>query len=165
MLRLLPTAAIAFVGLLMFGCKSERSVLAVRDLPNYDTRSSDHLLFLNFRISGKPGGNEHVELVSARVANGRMKDLYHPVNYPVVRIKAVPRYGNRVSDKEMAFLHPLYHWAEVSDPTGHIRREEVRAKEGTLLIRMPLDSGLNRLELFSVTPERGSVKIYTLSFN
>lgn len=52
----------------------------------------------------------------------------------------------------------------MSDPSGHIRREEMHAKEGVLLIRMPMRSGLNGLELFSVTPERGPVKIYTLSF-
>ncbi|MDR6805676.1 hypothetical protein J2Y45_002015 [Dyadobacter sp. BE34] len=164
MLRFLPTAAIALVGLLMFGCKSGRSVLVVRDLPNYDTRSSDHLLFLNFRISGKPGGNEHVELASASVANGRMKNLAYPVHFPV-QIKAIPRYSTSALEREMVFEHPLHRSVEVSDPSGHMRREEMRANEGTLMIRMPLDSGLNRLELFSVTPEKGSVKIYTLSFN
>lgn len=164
MLRLLLTAAIAFVGLLMFGCKSGRSVLAVSELPNYDTRSPDHLLFLNFRIYGKPGGNERVELAGASVANGRMKNLAYPVHFPV-QIKAIPRYSTSASEREMVFEHPLHRSVEVSDPSGHMRREEMRANEGTLMIRMPLDPGLNRLELFSVTPERGSVKIYTLSFN
>lgn len=164
MLRLYSTAAFALAGLLMFACKSGRSVLTVRELPNYDTLSADHLLFLNFRITGKPGGNEHVELVSATAATGRMKDLAYPVHFPV-RIKAVAQYATNASGQEMVFEHPLYKSAEVSDPAGHIRREEIRAKEGTLLIRMPLHAGINALELFSVSPERGSVKIYTLSFN
>ena len=165
MLRLLPTAAIALVGLLMFGCKSGRSVLRISELPTYDERSPNHILFLNFRITGKLGKKEKVELVSAQVANGKMKNPYHPINYPAVRIKAVLRYTNGVLEHEMAFLHPLYQLVEVGDPSGHIRREEVRAKEGRLLIRMPVHSDLNSLELFSVMPERGSVKIYTLSFN
>jgi hypothetical protein len=164
MLRLFSTVAIALAGLLMFGCRSGRSMLTVSELPNYDTRSPDHILFLNFRITGKPGGNEKVELASANVGNGRMKDLNHPVHFPT-HIKVVPRYPTTALEREMVFEHPLYHAAEVSDPSGHIRREEVQAKEGALLVRMPMHSGLNRLELFSVTPERGSVKIYTLSFN
>ncbi|PSL24313.1 hypothetical protein [Dyadobacter jiangsuensis] len=164
MLSIFPTAAIALVGLLMFGCKSGRSVLTVSELPNYDTRSPDHLLFLTFRITGKPGGNERVELSSASVANGRMKNLAYPVHFPV-QIKAIPRYSTSAVEQEMVFEHPLYRAVEVSDPSGHMRREEVRAGEGSLMIRMPLHSGLNALELFSVTPEKGSVKIYTLSFN
>jgi hypothetical protein len=164
MLRLFSTAAIALAGLLMLGCRSGRSVLTIRELPNYDTRSPDHILFLNFRITGKPGGSERVELASATVGNGRMKDLNRPVHFPT-HIKAVPEYAAGALEREMVFEHPLYHAAEVSDPSGHIRREEVEAKEGTLLIRMPMHSGLDRLELFSVTPESGSVKIYTLSFN
>lgn len=164
MLRLFSTATIALVGLLVFGCKSGRAVLTISELPNYDTRSPDHLLFLNFRITGKPGGNEHVELASANVANGRMKDLAYPVHFPI-QIKVIPRYATSVLEREMVFEHPLHRSVEVSDPTGHMRREEVQAKEGHLMIRMPLNSGLNRLELFSVTPEKGPVKIYTLSFN
>ncbi len=164
MLRLLSTVAIALAGLLMLGCRSGRSSLTVSELPNYDSRSADHILFLNFRITGKPGGNENVELAGANVGNGKMKDLNHPVNFPT-HIKAVPRYTTSALESEMVFAHPLYHATEVSDPSGHIRSEEVQAREGTLLVRMPMHSGLNRLELFSVTPERGSVKIYTLNFN
>lgn len=164
MLRLFSTVAIALAGLLMIGCRSGRSVLTVSELPNYDTRSPDHILFLNFLITGKRGGNESVELTSANVGNGKMKDLNRPVHFPTY-IKAVPRYSTSSLEREMVFEHPLYHAAEVSDPSGHVRREEVQAKAGTLLVRMPMHSGLNRLELFSVTPERGSVKIYTLSFN
>lgn len=164
MLRILSTAAIGLAGLLMFGCKSSRSVLTISELPNYDTRSPNHLLFLNFRITGKPGGNEHVELASANAASGRMKDLAYPVHSPI-QIKAIPRYATSALEREMVFEHPLHRSVEVSDPTGHMRREEVRVSEGNLMIRMPLHSGLNRLELFSVTPEKGSVKIYTLSFN
>ncbi|SEI97616.1 hypothetical protein SAMN05216327_10571 [Dyadobacter sp. SG02] len=164
MLRLFPSVAIALAGLLMLGCRSGRSVLTVSELPNYDTRSPDHILFLNFRITGKPGGNERVELASANVGNGKMKDLHRPVHFPT-HIKAIPLYNTSTVEREMLFEHPLYHSAEVSDPSGHMRREEIRANEGTLFIRMPMYPGLNRLELFSVTPESGSVKIYTLSFN
>jgi len=164
MLRLFSTVVIALAGLLMNECRSGRSTLKISELPNYDSKSPDHILFLNFRITGKPGGNEHVELASATVGNGRMKDLRHPVGFPVY-ITAIPRYTTSALEAEMAFEHPLYRSAEVSDPSGHMRRQEVKAGEGTLLVRMPIHSGLNRLELFSVTPERGSVKIYTLGFN
>lgn len=164
MLRLHYAVAIALAGSLLLGCRSGRSVLTIHEIPNYDTKSADHILFLHFRIAGKPGGSESVALVSARAANGRMKELYRPVEFPV-QIKAVPRYAVGEGEREMFFEHPLYYAAEVSDPSGHIRREEMHAKEGNLLIRMPLRAGLNELELFSVTPEKGSVKIYSLSFN
>lgn len=164
MLRLFYPVAIALAGLLMLNCRSARSALIISDLPNYDSQSADHILFLNFRITGKPDGHENVELITARAANGRMKELHRPVNFPF-QIKAIPGYSGNIIAQEMVFEHPLYHSAEVSSPSGHIRREEVRSEEGTLLIRMPMPSGLNRLELFSITPERGSVKIYTLRFN
>lgn len=164
MLRLFSTVIIALAGLLLTECRSGRSTLKISELPNYDSQSPDHILFLNFRITGKPGGSERVELASATAGNGRMKDLRHPVHFPV-QIKAIPRYTTSALETEMAFEHPLYRSVEVSDPSGHMRRQEVEAGEGTLLIRMPMHSGLDRLELFSVTPERGSIKIYTLSFN
>lgn len=163
MSRLFSTVAIALAGLLLLHCRSGHSVLTISELPNYDTRSTDHILFLNFRITGKPGGDENVALVSARAGTGRMKALSYPVHFPV-QIKAVPQYETGSLEPEMVFEHPLYRSVEVSDPSGHIRREEMHAKEGVLLIRMPMRSGLNGLELFSVTPERGPVKIYTLSF-
>jgi hypothetical protein len=164
MLRLFATVAIALTGFLMLGCGSGQAVLTVDKIPNYDSRSPDHILFLHFRITGKPGGNERVALVSTQAANGRIKELYRPVEFPV-HIKAIPRYTTGALEREMVFEHPLYRSAEVSDASGHMRRQEVRANEGTLLIRMPMHSGLNGLELFSVTPESGSVKIYTLTFN
>ncbi|GGM92439.1 hypothetical protein GCM10010967_27060 [Dyadobacter beijingensis] len=145
-------------------CSPGVTVLNIRELPNYDSRSADHILFLNFRITGKAGGRERVELAGTNLGVGRMKNIYHPVNFPV-RIKAIPRYGDVGLEEEMTFEHPLYRSAEVSDESGHIDRKEVEAKEGSLQVRMPVRPGLNALELFSVTPEKGTVKIYTLHFD
>ncbi|SDF32948.1 hypothetical protein SAMN04487996_11035 [Dyadobacter soli] len=156
-------AAIVLAGLLMLECRSGRAVLAVSELPDYNKQSADHIIFLNFRITGKPGGNERVELASANVGDGKMKDISRPVHSPY-QIKAVPRYKTSAIEREMVFEHPLLRNAEVSDPGGHIRQVEATASEGSLLVRLQQHAGLNQLELFSVSPESGTVKIYTLDF-
>ncbi|OJV14473.1 MAG: hypothetical protein BGO21_17270 [Dyadobacter sp. 50-39] len=164
MLRLLFPAVILLTGLLMFQCKPTRSVLTISELPNYNSQFQDHILFLHFRITGNPGGGkEKVELVSATVGNGRMKDIRRPVTFPVY-INVVPRYAGDSLRREMQVEHPLRRSIEVSDAEGQIRRQEVRQKEGTFVIRMPVEAGLNGLELFSVSPERGGVQIYNLRF-
>nr|WP_295928396.1 hypothetical protein [uncultured Dyadobacter sp.] len=164
MLRLFSTVAITLAGLLMIRCKPAQSTLTIREIANYNANSADHILFLNFRISGGVGGKEKVELMSAHAGDGKMKDISRPVHFPY-QIKAIPRYKTSAIGREMIFEHPLYKGAEVSDPSGHMRQVEVKAKEGNVLIRLQQHSGLNQLELFSVSPEKGTVKIYTLDFN
>lgn len=150
-------------GLFIMQCRTGRPALDISALPNYDKSSPDHILFLQFRISGEAGGKERVELVSANVANGRMKEMDSPVIFPVY-LKAIPRYTTSAIEREMLFENPLRRAVEISDPSGYIRRQEVREQEGSLFIRMPVHGGLNGLELFSVSPERGEVQIYHLQF-
>ncbi|WP_353719581.1 hypothetical protein [Dyadobacter sp. 676] len=164
MLRLFSTAAILLAGLSLFECKPARSSLAVNQVPNYNPQSPDHILFLNFRITGAVSGKEEVQLVSASAGDGRMKDIARPVHSPY-QIKAIPRFKTGAAGREMAFEHPLFRNAEVSDPEGHIRHVDVTAREGNLLIRLQQQPGLNQLELFSVSPGNGTVKIYTLDLN
>ncbi|MCF0070047.1 hypothetical protein LZD49_06160 [Dyadobacter sp. CY261] len=164
MLRLSSTVAITLAGLLMIHCKPAQSTLTVGQISNYNANSPDHILFLNFRISGGVGGREKVELLSASAGDGKMKDIARSVHFPY-QIKAIARYSASAVEREMVFEHPLFKGREVSDPSGHMRQVEVKATEGNVLIRLQQHSGLNQLELFSVSPEKGTVKIYTLDFN
>lgn len=147
----------------MLQCKPARSILTISELPNYNSQSPDHILFLHFRMTGKPGGKERVELVSAKAATGRVKELGHPVTFPIY-IMAIPRYNNDPAERAMYFENPLLRAVELSDPDGNIRRQEVRETQGYLFLRMQIDPGLNDLELFSVSPDKGAVKIYILHF-
>lgn len=164
MLRMFTTVGLVLAGLLMTHCKPARSALTVGEVTNYNPGARDHILFLNFRISGSVGGREKVELVSAQAGDGRMKTIARDVHFPY-QIKALARYSTGTIEQEMVFEHPLYRSAEVSDPTGHIRQVEATATEGDLMVRLQQQPGLNQLELFSVSPEKGTVKIYTLDFN
>lgn len=155
---------ILLAALLVFQCKPARSALTISELPHYDSAVQDHILFLHFRISSKVGGGkEKVELISATAGSGRMKDIRRPVSFPVY-INVVSRYTSDSLRREMQVEHPLRRAVEVSDPEGYIRRQEVREKEGTFMVRIPVEPGLNGLELFSVSPEKGAVPIYHLQF-
>lgn len=164
MLKLLSTLLIAVAGLSAMNCRPGRSSLMVGQLPNYNRESKDHIIFLTFQITGEVGGREKVRLMYANAGNGRMKEMLRPVHFPY-QIIAIPRYTTNTIEREMAFEHPLFKSAEISDPSGKIRQVEATSKEGTMLVRLQQNPGLNRLELFSVSPQKGAVKIYTLHFD
>ncbi|MGV3600143.1 MAG: hypothetical protein ACO1N1_03010 [Dyadobacter fermentans] len=163
MLRLRVPAALMLAGLLMVQCKSAHSTLSVARMAGYTPAARDQILFLNFRITGTAGGGEEVTLASATAGEGKLKDLSRPVHFPY-QIRAVPRYSSSAIEREMVFEHALFKSAEVSDPSGHLKHAEVRAGAGNILIRLQADSRLNQLELFSVSPDKGTIKIYTLDF-
>ncbi len=146
------------------GCKSAESVLKVSEMPNYDKKSADRMLFLNFRISTSgEAAPEKVELVNAVSGNARLKNLVPPVHDPY-QIKVIPRYSASRMEKETFYEHPLFRSVEVSAPDGKLSRSEERNREGMLNIRLQDDIYLTSLEVYSVTPEKGTVKIYTLNF-
>lgn len=164
MLRSPSTFVICFACLLTLNCQPGRSALTINRIRNYDIESKDHILFLTFQLTGEAGGKEKVRLLGSTAGNGRMKNILHPVHFPY-RIIAIPRYTTSAIEREMSFEHPLFKAAEVSDPSGAIEHVEATAREGSLSIRLQQDPGLNRLELFSVSPQKGTVKIYTLHFD
>ncbi|TLV03094.1 hypothetical protein [Dyadobacter luticola] len=148
-----------FACLAILGCASSQSVLNVREISGYDSSKEEHIIFLNLKISeGKP---EKVKLVSATSGNGKMKNLRPAVDYPY-QIKVIPRYNSNRLETEMVFEHPLYKLVEVPHEDGKLSKSAQEAKEGTLLVRFQEDKTMERIEFYSVTPERGSVKIYTL---
>lgn len=152
------------VSTLLGGCKSTESVLKVSEMLNYDKKSADRILFLNFKIStSRKGASEKVELVNAVSGNARMKNLVPPV-HDSCQVKVVPRYSAKRMETETFYEHPLFRSVEVSAPDGKLSRSEARSREGMLNIRVQDDSYLTSLEVYSVTPEKGTVKIYTLNF-
>lgn len=164
MLRVFNTVAIAILVLLFAGCGPGRSTLTISNVPNYDKSVSDHILFLDFRVTAEnQGDHEKVELVKAISGNGRMKNLMRPVHYPY-QIKAIPRYTTSAIEKELVFEHPLFNTKEVSEPGGTITKMEVTNTEGILSMRLQDAQALDRLDLYSVSPGKGTVKIYTLRF-
>jgi hypothetical protein len=145
------------------GCKSAESVVKVSEMENYKKESADHILFLNFRISTGRGASEKVELVNSVSGSGRMKNLVAPV-HGAHQIKVVPRYSAGRMELGTFYEHPLFRSVEVSTADGKLSRSEVTDREGMLNIRVQDDTFLTGLELYSVTPARGTVKIYTLNF-
>ena len=131
-------------------------------ITNYDKAVKEHILFLEFKISSDANGkHENVKLVSAVSGNGKMKDLNNPVLDPY-RIVAVPRYKTSILVKELYFEHPLFRTVEVASESGTLSKKSITATEGSLSIRIQENEHMNRIELFSVTPEKGTIKIYTV---
>jgi hypothetical protein len=144
-------------------CKSGQSVLNVSDISGYDKNGKDHIIFLNFKIRDQGRGrNEKVTLVNATSGNGRFKGLMAPVHYPY-QIHVVPRYNNTSQlGTELIFEHPLFRSVEVASQNGTMSQSSLTASEGILSMRMQEDRAMESIELYSITPDRGKVKIYTL---
>lgn len=164
MTRFFNTTFVGFLVLISAGCGSGRSTLTVSEIPNYDKSVSDHILFLDFRVTAKNRDDrEKVRLVKAISGSGRMKQIGRPV-YDPYQIKAIPRYSTGAVEREMFFEHPLFQTREVAEPGGAIQKAAVSNTEGIVSIRLQDARGLERLDLYSVSPGKGTVKIYTLRF-
>jgi hypothetical protein len=46
---------------------------------------------------------------------------------------------------------------------GKLSKQDLAAKKGTLSFRIQDDKALEKVEIYSVTPEKGNIKIYTLT--
>ncbi|MCE7060493.1 hypothetical protein [Dyadobacter sp. CY343] len=143
-------------------CTPRQSALDLNDVLRFDATVADQILFLQFRVSfGKKGGQEEVGLVSAVAGNGKLKPFRAPVESPY-KIEVVPRYSVSALETAMVYQHPLFQEVEVHDPSGVITRKKNYEKEGAFTMRMQADHNIEKLDIYSVTPERGKIKIYTL---
>ena len=144
------------------GCTPRQSALDLNDVTFFDAESAEQILFLEFRVVFlKKGNREEVGLVSAIAGKGKTKNLRRPVDSPY-QIRIVPRYSVIAIELPLVYQHPLFQEVEVPDPSGIIKRRKLYAKEGTFTMRMQADDNIEKLDIYSVTPERGEVKIYTL---
>ncbi|GGB81318.1 hypothetical protein GCM10011325_05980 [Dyadobacter sediminis] len=131
---------------------------------NYDKAVKEHILFMEFDIrTGAKGRQEKVKLVRAVAGNGRTKGLNSPVHGPY-RIMMVPRYRSNALEKEFYYEHPLFRSVEVASPGGTLSKASIAAKQGMLSVRIQENADLDRIELFSLTPDKGTTKIYTVYF-
>ena len=105
---------------------------------------------------------ETVELVNAVSGNGKLRNLTAPVHSPY-RILVIPRYPVNDMENELVFEHPLYKSVEVASENGHLTKQNLNAKEGILSVRIQNDNGLKKIELYSITPGKENIKIYTLN--
>ncbi|MCE7064637.1 hypothetical protein [Dyadobacter sp. CY326] len=150
------------IGMQLMGCKTAESTIAIRDFKNHDPSAADHILFLDFEITRRGKKTEVVELVNAVSGRGKMKNLVAPVQSPY-QIRVLPTYSSDRPETEMAFEHPLYRSVEVASQDGRLSKHDLSATQGTLSIRVQEDKALEKIELYSITPEKGKTKIYTLN--
>lgn len=154
---------LCFLGLCLTACNGSRSTLNVASLLNYNKEVPDHIIFLNFEITALNRlDGEKVTLTHAVSGSGRIRNLEGHVddrNY----IRVVKRYADG-RETESAYQHPLFKQSEVSGAEGKISKVDQVLKEGILSIRLQEEKLLERIELLSVTPEKGTKKIYTLKF-
>jgi hypothetical protein len=163
MFKLIFNLICIVMGLQLMNCKSGESVLNTREIGNYDTTSQEHILFFEFKITDAGKGNpEKVKFIKAVSGNGKMKNLRQTVDYPY-QIHVFPRYNIGFLETEIPFEHPLYRLVEVPSQDGTLTKKSVVEKEGTLSFRLQEHSNMKSIELFSITPDRGKVKIYTLN--
>lgn len=151
-----------FVLMHLSSCTPRQSALDLNDVTFFDAAAADQILFLEFRVGfSKKGSQEEIGLVSAIAGKGRIKNLRRPVESPY-QIRIVPRYSVSAMELPLVYQHPLFQEVEVPDPSGVIKRRKMYTKEGTFTMRMQADRNIEKLDIYSVTPERGEVKIYTL---
>lgn len=144
------------------GCKTTESTLSIEHVKNYDPNAANHILFLDFKITKRDGKAESVELVNAVSGSGKLKNMAAPVHSPY-QISVNPRYSIGHEEVPLFFEHPLFKSVEVASQDGKLSKQDLHAREGILSVRIQRDNGLERIELHSLTPEKGDIKIYTLT--
>ncbi|MCF0054099.1 hypothetical protein LXM25_28760 [Dyadobacter sp. LJ53] len=146
----------------LLGCKTAESTLSLQNVRNYDPGAANHILFLDFKITKRDGKTEIVELVNAVSGSGKLKNLATPVHSPY-QISVIPRYSVSHAEVPLVFEHPLYKSVEVASQDGKLSKQDLHTKEGNISVRIQKDNGLEKLEIHSLTPDKGNIKIYTLN--
>ncbi|MCF2489476.1 hypothetical protein [Dyadobacter sp. CY347] len=153
---------IIMVGIALTGCRTSESTLSIQNVRNYDPKAANHILFLDFKITKRNGKTEAVELVNAVSGSGTLKNRTAPVHSPY-QINVIPRYSVGHMEVPLIFEHPLYKSVELASEDGKLSKQDLNSKEGILSVRIQKDNGLEKIELHSITPEKGDNKIYTLN--
>ncbi|MCF2493209.1 hypothetical protein [Dyadobacter chenhuakuii] len=153
---------VMIIGVALTGCKTAESTLSIRQVRNFDPNAANHILFLDIKISKGKGKMETVELVNAVSGKGKLKNLTAPIHSPY-RIHVIPRYLVDDMENALVFEHPLYKSVEVASEDGRLTKQNLNAKEAMLSVRIQNDNGLKKIELYSITPGKENIKIYTLN--
>ena len=152
---------IVMIGMQLAGCKTAGSTLTMQNVRNYDPDAASRILFLDFKITGGNGKAEKAELVNVVSGKGKLKNLARPVHNNR-QISVIPRYATQHEEVSLVFEHPLYQSVEVASEDGKLSKHEMHTQEGILSVRIQQDNGLEKIEIYSVLPDKENVKIYTL---
>jgi hypothetical protein len=150
------------LGIGLISCKTAESTLTMENVRNYNRDAASHILFLDFKLTKRNDQTETVTLVNAVSGSGKIKNMAIPV-HSACQISVIPRYSVGRLEVPLVFEHPLYRSVEVPSQDGKLTKQDLHADEGTLSVRIQTEKGLEKLELYSLTPEKGNVKIYTLN--
>ena len=144
-------------------CSSSKSTLKTDKITNFDKQATDHILFLDFTIKKSVGQKpEATKLTNSVSGVGRLKDMGAEVHNPY-QVKAIQYFSDGQKPIEIRYEHPLYKSVEIFDQDGTISRKPTSLNEGTLSMRIQHGSSLEKIELYSTTPDKGTVLIYTLT--
>jgi len=142
-------------------CRQAKSFVKVQELPNYDKKVAHHILFLDFLIF-KEKSSVRAELVNGIAGSGKMKAQDSEGIAHTYRIKAVHYFNDKRAPIETFYEHPLFRSAEVFSQDGSLTQSPQLMQQGSLSIRFQEDPARQKIELYSVTPQKGAVKIYSL---
>ena len=146
------------------GCSVSIPIIDAENIENFDKLAKDHILFLTFDIKKNKGQKpEIVTLLNSVAGSGKMKKLKTGVENPF-QIKSIQYFNDAKLPIETFHEHPLYKSLELFDEDGSITRKSTTSTASILLMKIQYDNNLEKVELYSVTPDFGSVKIYTLKF-
>ena len=160
--RLLIVLFTGLINIHLQSCSPRHPILDLNGVPSFEPAASEQILFLTFRVAFvRNSAKEKIGLLGAISGKGRLKDIRRPVESPY-QIRVIPRYSVRALENEIVFDHPLYHVAEVPDPSGVPTKQKMYAKEGSFTITLQANRHISSLDFYSVTPGREPYKIYTL---
>ena len=161
MKKIILSFSVIFIGI---GCTSSKSTLQTEKIANFDKQASDHILFLDFSIKKNSGQKPEIaKLTSSVSGSGLLKNIRAEVHNPY-QIKSIQYFNNGQKPVETRFEHPLYRSVELFDVDGSISRKPISLLESRLSMRIQHSNSLAKMELYSTTPDNGTVLIYTLNF-
>lgn len=148
--------------IVLISCQSSYQRLAVHALPNYDINASHRILFLDFSISRSGSGKrERLTLTNSIIGNGEMKNIGRALHSPY-QLKFVRQYTDQHPPVADSIEHPLLRSLEIADRDGSQTRQLTSERNGNFSIRFPYTTALKKIDVYSVTPDNGNVKIHTI---
>lgn len=161
MLRPIPSC-FSMLLIVLISCQSSYQRLTVHALLNYDNNSSHRILFMDFTVNRSgPGKREYLTLTNSIVGNGEMKNIGKAVHSPY-QLKFVRQYADQHPPVADSIEHPLLRSIEIADIDGSLTRKLTSELTGNFSIRFPYTTALKKIDFYSVTPDKGAIKIHTI---
>lgn len=152
-----------FLAVLAWSCRPSKGVIKVQEVPNFDASAAHSMLFLTFELV-RNGKDERATLTRSYAATGRVKDPGSHAHGPATLVYVVS-YSNGKEPQKFVIDHPLYPVREVFSPNGSIEKVQESATNASLTLRLPIEEGMHKLELYSQKTAHKPSKIYTLAIS